>query len=164
MITIKSFDDCRKALLELEGKISNIKKNYIAVKKLVSSANEFVIGIGVDGKITTGPAFESKQANANPWIGVPVTTRAAGAIYQNTGTLPMTVAITVTVAVNNSNSFILVFCDANSSPVTEVGRVMIGSTGNVTHQGTATFKVLPGYYYKYTATGSVTQLDFLEWR
>lgn len=98
-------------------------------------------------------------------------------VYENTSGRPLIVTINVQSSLSDlsdgGNSLVTIHCDSGSTPTTQIGVIGLthnvgGATGTLYVGLTATFVVLPSYYYKATASNVVggaapTLLDWFEW-
>ena len=94
--------------------------------------------------------------------------RSLGIIYQNTSGKTIFVVIGVTFPHNGNSGdmYVAAYCDANASPVNQIGivRYYINNNINVlSTSGTISFMVLNGYYYEAVGTGSPT-VTWNEWQ
>lgn len=138
----------------------------IVVDSLLSEvAGNIVLASGgfkfPDGSVQTTAAVSSNavtvQSPPAPYVVTP--TRVIGATYQNTGTKPLFVLISVTQA---NPTVTTAYVDGTPTPSTLMAQIGIGS-GNVpgiSYNGTIFFIVLPGYYYR-TSGGNLTA--WTEW-
>ena len=83
---------------------------------------------------------------------VVTTSRGFGAVYQNTGTTPRLVLVT---CIQTSPDYVIGYSDTSKNPVTEL-----------TRSTPVLMMVLPGNYYKVTATkvANVSIKDWVEWQ
>jgi len=101
------------------------------------------------------------QASGNPWFCTPTGSRAVGAVYHNTGTTPVTVLATLSIAASSQMN---IHTDASSTPSANVG-AYVNPAGGPVVDFPITFIVLPGNYYSIVQTlGTVTLIILTEWQ
>lgn len=110
-----------------------------------------------DATVQTTAAVSANAVSVSspPSAYVGPASRVLGTVYQNTGSKPRFVLVTVFVVGNSS----IAYCDSLSSPVQTVG--YIASNAGINVVGTVFFIVLPGYYYK--VLGGTTLEFWTEW-
>lgn len=87
--------------------------------------------------------------------------KIVGTIYQNTTGKPLYVVATVIMPIALPQAEVVVYCDANPSPSTEILRFQIAEQTSFPFYLPLSFIVLPGYYY--LAVGSATTQEWTEW-
>ncbi len=91
--------------------------------------------------------------------------RALGSTYRNTSGKSLIVTVTVALPLNDTSIGVVVYCDSNASPATEVGRFRNGGGSVTFDNGSITFVVPNLDYYKAINSdyGTPTIIKWIEW-